>query len=326
MPGRKSDTPSDDGLNFLATGRQPAERNPNGSAPTNQEKAAKPTTDDISSLHYELTEEEKAEEKRRWNSIQAGLHPDTGKILRPGDENTLRAEEQRAVRMQRHINMSLYGRPYLTAMDRFTLDAIRKQMNMLEQQRRYLGPLLDRDFARRLTGGLGDDLMRRATVLHELDALRVVRKQMDSAAAFAWYETGIAGELRRLPPRVYGRNRPGNLIHAASTEPRLRIGKAAKQARLDGLDLRLAPRSFNLLVFLAEGALQGAVPVEKRGLENQLFGKNFSEKALAQAIHKLKSELTKSGVCHEKAHPLIENVRAVGYRLNLLRSDIRIID
>jgi hypothetical protein len=56
-------------------------------------------------------------------------------------------------------------------------------MAVFEQQRRYLDPLLDRDFVRRLTGGLNDDLMRRATALHEPDAVRVLREQVDRAAA-----------------------------------------------------------------------------------------------------------------------------------------------
>jgi hypothetical protein len=137
------------------------------------------------------------------------------------------------------MNMSLYGSPYPTAMDRAMRDfpeqerqrialygtfnpgaveraifddrtrrlgdqlqqvqqaqksldavtagsaarAISEQMDVFERQRRYLNPLLDRDFVRRLTGGLDDDLMRRATALREHDALRVVREQVYSAAA-----------------------------------------------------------------------------------------------------------------------------------------------
>jgi DNA-binding response OmpR family regulator len=121
-------------------------------------------------------------------------------------------------------------------------------------------------------------------------------------------------------------NRGGARREASSPEPQLRIAKAARQACLDGLDLKLTPRSFDLLVILAEGAIHGAVPVPKRHLEDRLMGRNFSDKALGQAINRLKSELTNSGVRGERAQSFIENVRAVGYRLTLSASELRIDD
>lgn len=123
---------------------------------------------------------------------------------------------------------------------------------------------------------------------------------------------------------VSSSNHAGAPREASLPEPQLRIAKAARRARLGGFDLKLTPRSFDLLVILAEGAIQGAVPVLKRHLEDRLLRGNFSEKAIGQGINKLKSELTKSGVCRESAQSLIENVRAVGYRLTLPPPDIRI--
>jgi len=219
----------------------------NARKPTSESKdaTAKPTTIDLSSLHHEMTEEETAEEKRRLKAIRDGIHPDTGKRLRPDDEKTLKATEKMALRMQRDMNMSIYGSPYPTAMDRVMRDfqeqerqrmalygglnlsadeldrmgrltdplvgnqllrdqlqqvqkqqilmdaamgaspagRIHEHMDVFEQQRRYLDPLLDRDFVRRVTGGLDDDLMRRATALHEPDSLRVLREKVDRAAA-----------------------------------------------------------------------------------------------------------------------------------------------
>ena len=111
-----------------------------------------------------------------------------------------------------------------------------------------------------------------------------------------------------------------------SPEPRLRITRPGRRARFDGTDLRLTPRSFDLLVILAEGMLQSAAPVGKRHLEDRLLVGNFSEKAIGQAVNRLKSELMKSGVCRENARSFIENVRAVGYRLLLPTSDIRYPD
>jgi hypothetical protein len=194
-----------------------------------------------------MTDKEKAEARGRLEMISRGRHPDTGNLLRPGDERTLKANERDAARMQRDINMALYAVPYPTAMDRIMRDfekeergrnnalygtsapgggdhlisdygltdplansamlrnqlyemrrdqdlleiamggpaarAIREQMDMLDQRRRYLDPLLDRDFVCRLTGGLDEDLSRRATALREREALRLIREQVDSAAA-----------------------------------------------------------------------------------------------------------------------------------------------
>jgi hypothetical protein len=217
----------------------------NARKPTFESKdaTAKSTTIDLSSLHYEMTEEERAEEKRPLKAIRDGLHPDTGKRLRPDDEKTLKATEKIALRMQRDMNMSIYGSPYPTAMDRVMRDfqeqerqrmalygglnpsadeldrmwrltdplvgnqllrdhlqqvenqrilmdaamgspagGIREHMDVFEQQRRYLDPLLDRDFVRRVTGGLDDDLMRRATVLYEPDALGDTARPLCSPA------------------------------------------------------------------------------------------------------------------------------------------------
>ena len=61
--------------------------------------------------------------------------------------------------------------------------AFRERVDLFEQRRRYLNPLLDSEFVMRLTGGLDNDLMCRATMNFEPDALRVVQEQVDSAAA-----------------------------------------------------------------------------------------------------------------------------------------------
>jgi hypothetical protein len=197
-----------------------------------------------------MTDEEKAEARRLLEMIGRDRHSDTGNLLHPSGERTPKAYERETARMQRDINMSLYGVLYPTAMDRIMRDfekeeqncktalngtlhpdvddrvsldegigglagplaesamlveqlyamrrdqnlldvamgeprdrAIRGQMDLLDQRRRYLDPLLDCEFVRRLTGGLDEDLSRRATVLREREALRLIREQVDSAAA-----------------------------------------------------------------------------------------------------------------------------------------------
>ena len=116
------------------------------------------------------------------------------------------------------------------------------------------------------------------------------------------------------------RTRPGGSL----SEAKLHILKATRRARFDSCDFKLTPKSFNLLAILAEAARQGVALVRHDQLENKLFEYNKNEKAVGQAIFKLRSELTKSGVRAEKASSLIENVRAQGYRLSLSASDIRI--
>src|SRR5258707_807450 len=69
-----------------------------------------------------MTDEEKVEARWRLEMIGRGRHPDTGKLLRPGDERTLKANEREAARMQRDINVPLYAVHYPTAMDRIMRD------------------------------------------------------------------------------------------------------------------------------------------------------------------------------------------------------------
>lgn len=244
--------------------------------PYRNDATDKPTPTKLSSLRREKTVDEKAQEERRWKAIQAGLHPDTGKYLLPGDEKTLNWKEQLAAPMQRDTNMTRYGTPYPTAMDRVKRDfqqqqlqrvnlhsalspvtveldrlrrmtgpladnpllhdqlqrfhpqqnlmdaamggsaarAIREHASVFEQQRRYLDPLLDRDFVRRLTGELDDDLMRRATALHEPDALQMIRDQVTSAATLRitghW---GILDQARQSAERIS----PSNAFASAPT-------------------------------------------------------------------------------------------------------------
>jgi hypothetical protein len=105
---------------------------------------------------------------------------------------------------------------------------------------------------------------------------------------------------------------------------RLAIGVAARRVRLDGRDLRLSPRSFSLLLMLARAARERDAAVPKQAMEDQLLAKNAGEKALSQSIHKLKEELIQRGVDRDRTQALIENQRAVGYRLTLSSSEIEI--
>jgi len=107
---------------------------------------------------------------------------------------------------------------------------------------------------------------------------------------------------------------------------RLHISKLARRASLGGSDVKLTPRSFNLLVMLAEAARQGAAPVPLRKLEDELLKGKFEDKSLAKAVCRLKTELIRDGVAQPDVNAMIENTRAVGYRLTILDTEIEIED
>jgi hypothetical protein len=108
------------------------------------------------------------------------------------------------------------------------------------------------------------------------------------------------------------------------TEPRLRISKTLRRAHLDGHKLTLYPRQFKLLLMLAETAMKSEGPALKIALESHLFAGRFDDKALGQAVHKLKTQMIESGLAADVGQSIIENVRATGYRLLLPASDIQI--
>jgi hypothetical protein len=52
----------------------------------------------------------------------------------------------------------------------------------IDHRRRFLDPLLDSDFVRRITGGVNSDLLRNATELGDPSALRALQKTVEAAA------------------------------------------------------------------------------------------------------------------------------------------------
>jgi hypothetical protein len=111
---------------------------------------------------------------------------------------------------------------------------------------------------------------------------------------------------------------------ASLAEPALRIDKRSKRVRLNGHDLKLSPRSFKLLLMLAEAASAGTAPAQKRDLEAGVLGSNKGEKALAGAMYLLQREIGQAPSPDPLSPDLIENHRSVGYRLTLLASEIHI--
>lgn len=104
---------------------------------------------------------------------------------------------------------------------------------------------------------------------------------------------------------------------------RLHLDTVLNSARLGITDLKLSPRSFELLLSLAEGAADGLAFVTLRALAKRHFEHATNDKALGQGIEDLRNQLG-SRIGREQAVQLIGNVRGKGYRLNMGAAEIQI--
>jgi DNA-binding response OmpR family regulator len=102
----------------------------------------------------------------------------------------------------------------------------------------------------------------------------------------------------------------------------LQIHANRRQALFGPVELSLSPRSFDLLLMLAEAAPHMATLDQ---LKDRLLSKDHGDKALGQAISNLRDSLKDSGVEPGTADGLIENIRGEGYRLKLPPDHIAII-
>jgi hypothetical protein len=108
--------------------------------------------------------------------------------------------------------------------------------------------------------------------------------------------------------------------------PRLRIDARTRQAQLDGTDLNLTARSFKLLVMLARQASKGAHIVPKQTIERELFAAPTDERAVARAAWRMRQEVVSAGLERHRVEELIQNQRALGYRLMMDPPEIQIVD
>jgi DNA-binding winged helix-turn-helix (wHTH) protein len=101
-----------------------------------------------------------------------------------------------------------------------------------------------------------------------------------------------------------------------ATAVTLRISTSLKMTTYGFNTLHLSPRSFDLLLVLAEAARAGKPFAPTHELESPL-PRSHDDKAVGQGISKLKADLKKSGVSPTIAQALIEPVRGKGYMLNI---------
>jgi DNA-binding winged helix-turn-helix (wHTH) protein len=107
---------------------------------------------------------------------------------------------------------------------------------------------------------------------------------------------------------------------------RLQISSRTRRVTFDNTELSLTPRSFNLLMMLAETAARDGAFVSRRDIEKRLWAGPVSKKAVADAANKLKRELVTKGAAEAAVRCLIENNRSIGYRLAITSSEILISD
>jgi len=122
----------------------------------------------------------------------------------------------------------------------------------------------------------------------------------------------------------------GIRVREAAAQPvgkrRLIVGRANRHVWFDGKAIRLTPRSFDLLLILAEAALSSGGLVCRRDIEGKLWKRvPVNKKAVGDAIGKLKNALGRQGVDDTAVRLLIDNRRSEGYRLTLASHEIQTI-
>jgi DNA-binding response OmpR family regulator len=114
---------------------------------------------------------------------------------------------------------------------------------------------------------------------------------------------------------------------AAPPDPRgarLVIRTMERTVVFDGHSVPLAPQPFDLLVVLADRALDDRTPMQRREIENALFGAAAHGHDVSDIVRRLRDSLAPLVGGRAQADQLIPNKPRLGYLLNLRPSDIDI--
>lgn len=131
--------------------------------------------------------------------------------------------------------------------------------------------------------------------------------------------------LRPDPPHVIPiMNIDG--LDIARPEPRLILQVGKRIISLDGAELKLAPRSFRLLHYLAQQAVAGRALCERRNIEKVLWPTVVSDKAVADAVRDLRNKIKPILPKGMTAERFIENRPPASYMIALAADEIRIDD
>ncbi len=133
-------------------------------------------------------------------------------------------------------------------------------------------------------------------------------------------EDGIADDAGSFAMRL------DRLHPPTAVTVRLTMDKGDKTTRLDGRVVHLAPRSFKLLLLLAETAVEGGPLASHAAIERHLWGKSVvNERAASDAIRGLRRRLEDNGIAKDVVHSLIRNRLSAGYYLELKPEEIEMI-
>jgi hypothetical protein len=110
---------------------------------------------------------------------------------------------------------------------------------------------------------------------------------------------------------------------APAPPPPLHIIALGPKVRVGGHQVALSSASFRLLHEMAKGVAGGTpiVPLEQlRGLA----GVGLGDKVLGQAVYRLRAELARDELPAGITRNWIENIKGIGYRLNLSPADVQL--
>jgi hypothetical protein len=115
-------------------------------------------------------------------------------------------------------------------------------------------------------------------------------------------------------------------LDVAQPEPRLIVQIGKQTVVLDGTELKLPPRSFRLLHYLAQQAVAGRALCERRDIEKFVWSTVVSDKAVADAVRDLRNKIKPILPKGMTAEQFIENRPPASYMIALAADEIRIDD
>jgi hypothetical protein len=111
-----------------------------------------------------------------------------------------------------------------------------------------------------------------------------------------------------------------------SNAPYVVLFKEERLVTVGSVSLVLPDGLFKPLLTLAVAARRGEPLVENRKLAEQHFSQSTNQKVVAQAFGKVKAKMLAAGVPKGRVETLIQNVRGLGWQINLPPNLIRIED
>lgn len=172
------------------------------------------------------------------------------------------------------------------------------------------------------------DLLVRIKTHLRLDAV-VVTTSMPSPAVRQLFLTAdiplvfAADALEAIAPaRPFSLDPRRLAVPAGLRGVRLIIRTMERAVEIDGQAVHLAPQPFDLLVLLARTALASRTPLQRRDIDDALFGNAAHGHDVSDIVRRLRDSLAPLVGGRTRADNLIENKRRLGYLLNLQPAEI----